>query len=380
MRIALTITSLDLRRRLRDRSLLIQGIVAPVALAIIVSLAFAGGAAIDFTVGVTDADDTSTSRAAAARLIAGSADGVEFVPIDSRAVAADAVDDEQLDAAVVIPAGLEEALTTGRTPEIEVLVDPARPIGGDIAEAVAQGLAGRLDAGRLAVAAVPNDPLGAAQAAAAAETPLPLIQAPVNTDYGVGSYFAPSMAILFLFLTIGTGARSLLTERKESTLTRIRSTPATSSAIVGGKTISVFVLGLASFATVYAITTLAGTNWGSPVAVIALIVATTAAVAALSTLVTGLARTDAQAEGYTSALAFGLALLGGNFVTPDAAPDLLRTLGKLTPNGWALESFTNLSAGDGTIANISGALIVLITIALAAGIAGVTLTKRQVQS
>ena len=41
--------------------------------------------------------------------------------------------------------------------------------------------------------------------------------------------------------------------------------------------------------------------------------------------------------GYVTAC---LALLGGNFVTPDAAPDLLRALGRLTPNGWALEAFT----------------------------------------
>ena len=155
--------------------------------------------------------------------------------------------------------------------------------------------------------------------------------------------------------------------------------PIAPRAIVAGKTLSVFVLGLASFLTVYAVTAMFfDANWGPPAAVVAVIVATTAAVAALSVLVTSLARTDAQAEGYTSILTFGLALLGGNFVTPGAAPELLQSLSRLTPNGWALGAFTDLAAGQADLGDVTTTIAVLAAIALAAGTVGLTLTDKQV--
>jgi len=375
-RTALIIAANDLRRRLRDRSAIIQAFLAPVALALVISLAFGGSAGVDVTIGLVDLDHTPLSARTIEELIT---NDLALTPIDNVEHAAAGIDDEQLDAAVVIPAGFERTVSSGGRPDLEVLVDPARPIGGDIAEAVAQGIAGRIDAARLATALNPDAPLEAAQLAATTPAPLEVVDEPVAGTYDAGSYFAPSMAILFLFLTLGSGARSLLTERQEGTSTRVRSMPIDPRAIIAGKTLFVFVLGLASFLTVYAVTAiLFDATWGPPAAVITLIVATTAAVAALSILVTSLARTDAQAEGYTSILTFGLALLGGNFVTPGAAPDLLQSLGRLTPNGWSLGAFTELAAGQASLTELAPTVAVLAAITVAAGGVGLTLTDKQV--
>ncbi|MGI9611510.1 MAG: ABC transporter permease [Acidimicrobiales bacterium] len=377
---AFAIATNDLRRRLRDRSAIIQAFLAPTALALVISLAFGGTAAVDVTVGLVDLDHSplsiQTTDQLTDQLTAG--DRLAITPVDDIDQATGHIDDGDLDAAIVIPAGFEQAATRGARPRLEVLADPARPIGGDIAEAVAQGIAGRVDAARLATALNPGNPREAAELAATTPPPISVTDAPVGSSYDAGSYFAPSMAILFLFLTLGSGARSLLTERKEGTLTRLRSMPIAPRAIIAGKTLAVFALGLASFLTVYAVTAVAfDAEWGPPGAVVTVIVATTAAVAALSVLVTSLARTDAQAEGYTSVLAFGLALLGGNFVTPGAAPDLLRTLSRLTPNGWSLTAFTELAAGQANLADIATTIAVLTVITLAAGGLGLALTDKQ---
>lgn len=373
----LTIAANDLRRRARDRSAIIQAIIAPVALALLISLAFGGTAAVDVTIGLVDLDQSSLSIQATDQLTASEQVAVDRV--DNVDEARALVDDEDLDAAIVIAAGFEETVAEGSRPQLEVLTDPARPIGSDIAEAVAQGIAGRVDAARLAGALNPTKPLEAAQMAATIPQPVSLQQGPVDGSYDAGSYFAPSMAILFLFLTLGSGARSLLTERKEGTLTRLRSMPIPPRAIIAGKTLAVFVLGLVSFLTVYAVTAFFfDANWGPPGAVIIVIVVTTGAVAALSVLVTSLARTDAQAEGYTSILTFGLALLGGNFVTPGAAPDLLQSLSRLTPNGWALNAFTDLAAGHADLTNIATTVAVLGSITLVAGAVGLAFTDKQV--
>ena len=122
---------------------------------------------------------------------------------------------------------------------------------------------------------------------------------------------------------------------------------------MAGKTLSVAVLGLAGFVTVWAVTALVfGARWGDPVAVGVVIVATVLAVGGVATLVASLARTDQQADAYTSAVTFVLALLGGNFVGPGAAPELLRQLSLLTPNGWSLSAFTDLSADAGSLGSV----------------------------
>ena len=72
-------------------------------------------------------------------------------------------------------------------------------------------------------------------------------------------------------------------------------------------------------------------------------------------------------------MTFVLALLGGNFVGPGAAPELLRQLSLLTPNGWALRAFTDLSTDAASLADVAPAIAVLA--AIAAVTAGVGLAR-----
>jgi ABC-2 type transport system permease protein len=131
----------------------------------------------------------------------------------------------------------------------------------------------------------------------------------------------------------------------------------------GAKTVSVFVLGLGSMLTLWLATSLVfRAPWGDPLAVLVLCLATVFSIAGLSALVTSLVRTEAQAEGYTSMLTFTLAILGGNFVAPGSLPEALRRLSLLTPNEWALRTFTDLSSGGVVLAAIvvSGAVALVL--------------------
>jgi ABC-2 type transport system permease protein len=65
--------------------------------------------------------------------------------------------------------------------------------------------------------------------------------------------------------------------------------------------------------------------------------------------------------------AFLFALLGGNFVNSGNLPDALERLSLLTPNGWALRGFTELSLDRSGLADISLAIVVLVAIGIAAG-------------
>ena len=124
---------------------------------------------------------------------------------------------------------------------------------------------------------------------------------------------------------------------------------------MAGKTLSVAALGLAGFVTVWAVTALGfGAGWGNPAAVVLVIVATVFAVGGVSILVASLARTEQQADAYTGAVTFVLALLGGNFVGPSRCPtscgrSLLprRTAGRSPPSPTSARTHGRRHGRDG---------------------------------
>lgn len=386
---AATIAALQLRRRLRDRSAILQGIVAPVLLAVIIAAAFGGGASVDATIGVVDRDGGAVGAALldadpAARADpegGASSEGptIELVELPDAAGAQRAVASGEVDAVIVVPAGFAASLADEPLP-IEVLADAGDEVPGEVAAAVAERLAAQVDATRAmvgaAVAADPGlaaDPGSDALAEAAATVPPPVTLG--SSAFGDGfdpiAYFAPSMAILFGFLTLGSGARTLLVDRRTGTLARVRAAPVSDRAVLAGVTTSVVAVGLLSFLVIWLVTSVAfGASWGDPLAVAAVIVATVLAIAGISTLVTGLARTEAQADGASSVLAFGFALLGGGFLTPGDLPGALERIALLTPNRWALDAFAELAAGADGVASVLVPLLVLTTIGVVTGAIG----------
>jgi hypothetical protein len=124
-----------------------------------------------------------------------------------------------LDAAVELPAGLSDALATGAPVTFGVVAHPSRRLSGSVAQAVANSIAGQIGATRLAVAATvataqqvgqPVDPAAVAAAAREVTSPLLLLPSDVSSSFSVIGYFAPAMAMLFLFFTLGSGARSVV--------------------------------------------------------------------------------------------------------------------------------------------------------------------------
>ena len=159
----------------------------------------------------------------------------------------------------------------------------------------------------------------------------------------------------------------------------MRAAPVRPLDILAGKAISVFVFGVASLAIVAGVTTLAfGAYWGSPLAVAAVCFAMIVAVVCLTALVITLARTQRQAEGISSALVFALSLLGGNFVFLSASPDIMRKLSLLTPNGWALRAFTDLSTTGGGLSTVAVPVLVILGFSTAVGTAAALLGRKAV--
>lgn len=384
MRILL-VAATDLKRRLRNRSAIVTAVIGPLVLAVVFSVLIGGGDSVSFTIGVTAVEPAPPAEQAVDALMATNEapdNPISFRRVDDEDTARQQVDDGDLDAAVVIPAGFGNS---GDQPPIVVLRDPSRLVSGQVAESVATRIASQAEQVRLSVAtaaARSGESPGPDMVSAASERPavFELIELARGTDeLSAAAFFGASMSIVFLFFTVGFATRSLLAERRDGTLARVLASGASPGAVIAGKTLSVGVLGFAGLLVVWAVTSLVfGADWGASAGVFGVMLATVLAVGGVSTLVASLARNERQADSYTAAVTFVLALLGGNFVPPGEAPELLQLLSLVTPNGWALQAFTDLSADAASPSEVATAVAVLLGIAAVGGGIGLFRVRRMV--
>ena len=387
MRIALVIAVKDLRQRLRDRSALVLGFVAPLVIAALMSLAFHATESFHTTLGVVDGDHGPLAGAFGQMLASPELSGVLTVrPVASVDEARRQVDEGTLGAALVLPAGFTAAAHGGTPVPVTVLASVNRSIDAQVSRALAESFVAQVNADRLSVAAALGagvPPQRAAElAAASAALRLPeVIQArpagskPLKTI----SYYGPSMGLFFMLFAIGFGARGYFAEQQAGTLDRIAAAPVRPWAVLAGKSLSTFCYGVASLSTMALVTTLVfHADWGPPAAAAALIGAMGLALVALTALVIAAARTERQADGLASILTFALVLLGGNFVFLAVAPALLRRLALLTPNGWALRGFTDLATGAGAVGSVAMPVLAIGAFSAVVALLAAALSRRAV--
>jgi ABC-2 type transport system permease protein len=372
------IAALGLRRSLRDRSILLQGLLAPIVIAVVVGGAFGSGVSVNATIGIADQDRSELSTQIAANLTSAGGDGVSFSTLTGDPTAA--VDSGIYDAVLVLPAGLGDAVLAGQPADLQVLGAATSPLAQSIAESVASGVAANLQTARITAVAATNAgiPAGPAiQRALATPAPLTVDQGQVQGTFSVMAYFAPGIAMLFLFFIIGNGARSIVVERREGTLPRILAAPVSTSSVLLGKTVMVMIVGVVSMTAVWLVTWLVfGASWGDPVGVFLVIVAAVSAISGISLLITGLARTENQADTLTTIVALLFAVAGGTFFY--GASGALSVMRQFTPNGQALAAFVDLSAAQATVMDVMPRVLLLLAVGVGTAVVGLVALRNKV--
>ena len=377
------IAALGLRRSLRDRSILIQALVAPIVIALVVGAAFGSGFSLNVTIGIADADRSEISTQIAKGLVGSGGDGIAFSAVgDPQSVEA-AVESGSYDAVVVMPAGLGEAVLAGEAAQLDVVGAATDPLATSVAQAVAGGVAAELQTARVTAVAANQagveDVTASIQKAVASPPAITVEQGEVDGTFSVMAYFAPGMAMLFLFFIIGDGARSIVAERKQGTLPRILAAPVSPTSVLLGKTAQVMVVGVLSMTAVWLITWLGfGADWGDPLGVFVVIVAAVTAIAGISLLITGFARTENQADALTTIVALLFAVAGGTFFL--GATGVLNTMRLFTPNGLALSAFVDLSAAQSGLAGVMPQVLLLLAIGIGMATAGLLALRNKVLS
>ncbi|MBK9435854.1 MAG: ABC transporter permease [Micrococcales bacterium] len=223
-----------------------------------------------------------------------------------------------------------------------------------------------------------EDVAASIQKAVASPPAITVEQGEVDGTFSVIAYFAPGMAMLFLFFIIGDGARSIVAERKQGTLPRILAAPVSPTSVLLGKTAQVMVVGVLSMTAVWLITWLGfGADWGDPVGVFVVIVAAVTAIAGISLLITGFARTENQADALTTIVALLFAVAGGTFFW--GRPACWTPCG-CSPNGLALSAFVDLSAAQSGLAGVMPQVLLLLAIGIGTATAGLLALRNKVLS
>ena len=383
----LVIAAKDLRQRLRDRSALVLGLLAPLVIAAVMSVAFAGVDTFHYRLGLVDADHGPLAGAIRSALASPSLRSVVSVRMEPGVdEAMSEVKSRTVDAALVVPAGFSDASTGAHPLDLRVLTSVNNVLAAGVTSSIASSFVAQLNANRLSVATAvaAGAPSGESSTLAAAASrltiPAQMVERPPGAEaIKVVSYYSPAMAIFFLLFLVSFTSRSFFVDRSQGMIERMRAAPLRPLDILVGKAISVFVFGAASLAIVAGVTTVAfGAYWGSPLPVAAVCLAMIIAVVCLTALVITLARTQRQAEGISSAVVFALALLGGNFVFLSASPDIMRKLSLLTPNGWALRAFTDLSTTGGGLKTVVLPVVAILGFSLVVATVAVLLGRRAV--
>ena len=363
LRKVLAIGAVNLRRFARDRLNLFFVFVFPIAMVLVIGLQFGGDQ--DPELGVVG--NGGETQAAILDLI-GEAD-VVVVEVDDRADLDERVESGDLDAGLVVPADVDEALAAGDATEVEVVT--GRSEAGQSVLAIVDDAVRRVAAEPTAIAAAVDrgaDEEQAADAVAANGDALDAISVETVTtgeqlfpdDLGQYDVAAPGLLVLFVFVNGLTGAYALIQTRQLGLSRRMMSTPTSVGTIITGEAYGRWLLSIVQGVYILVATmALFGMSWGDPIGALAVIVMV-AAVAAGAAMVFGTVFSNPdQASGVGVVIALALAALGGSMLPIELFGDTMAQVARITPHYWAIDAFSELIRHDGTFVDILPQLGVL---------------------
>lgn len=389
----------DLRRLRRDPISLATWIAIPLVLAVLMSMVFGGGdAAPQGLLLVQDEDRTFVSNLLTGAFRSGPLAKMllleDVKPGEGRA----RIDRGDGSALLIIPKGLQKAYLDRQPFRVQLITNPSQSI---LPKIVGESLSMMIDASfyvqqllgsqlrALDTGKAPSDQM--IVAAGLMNTQLvqklrksldpPLIELETNVVEerrpSFASLFLPSMIFMSLLFMANALAGDIWTERLRGTLRRLVATPAALGAFLAGRLLFVCLI-------LFGVSVLAllGLRWlaGVPVdnlpeAILWLMFAGTALYLLFLLLVLQ-ASTQRTANMLGNLVVFPLALVGGCFFPFELMPPWMSSIGKLTPNGWAIVQFKAILSGSANTAALAAAFAGLIGVSLIACL----LTLRRLRS
>ena len=360
------ITSVNIKRMLRDPSTIFFVFVFPMLLILVLGASFGGG----FTpkMGVVGDGVGPYAQAFVDELV--DASDFETITYSDKALLIEDVERGVLQIGVIVPDTYDESLRAGATAAVEFVgrLDQSVIQYRATIEAIAANQSAVFRAARL----VEQEGLASFdEAVASAQL---VASGPLGTDVDVEttgeSLFgedlgqfdlgAPQQLILFVFLTSLAGSAALIQTRRLGVSTRMVSTPTSVGQILLGETGGRFAIAMIQGLFIMIGAAVAfDVRWGNPLGAAALLIMIALVGAGAGMLMGSLFNNDEQAGSMGVFAGLGLAALGGCMVPMEIFPDTMVRIAHITPHAWALDGFSELIRRGGSITSILPELAVL---------------------
>lgn len=357
MRSILGIARVSVIRFFRERANIFFAFILPLLIVLFIGMQFGGG---NFSRVALVGEDSPVGGAVAQAF---DESDIEAERYDDRASALRAVEDQRVDAAIMVPT--EDPLVD------PVSVEFIANQGGIDARAILQSAVDNygLDVSgahylSASLGGAPSDYAGQAAAADAAMGPITVAETTIGenefsgvTQFNIG---AASQLVLFTFLSSLTAAAYLILTRQLGVAQRMAASSTGIATIVVGETVGKYLIALIqALYIVVATWAIFGVDWGNLWATGALVALFSLVGTSASILLGSVMTNEGAASGIGVALAIALGALGGAMMPVEFFSESVRRLSRATPHYWAMEGLKEVVWRGGTIGDVTTELAVL---------------------
>ena len=361
------------RRIVRDRTSLFFLIILPILVIVVIGSTVRGFGELRVAVVAPAGDEL------AAGLVdqVGTSPAIDLRRYDGLDGARTALRRSEVDAVLSLPPRFTEALLSTAPADVTIYAEQTSGSARSARSAIAaevEVFVGRVQAARFA-----SDAAGSFDAAmtAAARVERSLPRLSVNTvavDVSADflpegfSYSAPTMLVLFVFITSLAGGASMIQARNLGIYDRMLAGPVRPRAVIAGEAATYAAIAIVQSVLVVGVGALLfDVRWGDPFAVAALVV-TWALVGTAAGMLSGtLFRTVEQASSIGPIVGMAFGMLGGTMWPLEIVPSIMRTIGHVVPHGWAVDAWIEVMSRGGGIVDVLPNLVVLAGFGLALG-------------
>jgi ABC-2 type transport system permease protein len=167
---------------------------------------------------------------------------------------------------------------------------------------------------------------------------------------GTATHSFVGMAVQGCFFFAIDAALGILKDRKNGIWRRLQASPLSKGALLAGKFGSITLISLIILSAVFLAGRLLfgievmGSVWGFLV----IFLATALMIAGFGLLVAALGKTEAQCRGFATPLVLGMAILGGAWFPSFMMPEWVRQVSQFIPSRWAVDGFDAMTWRGGS--------------------------------
>ncbi|MEE9617060.1 MAG: ABC transporter permease [Anaerolineae bacterium] len=375
MKKLLYIASNELLLLFKDRMAVVWMLILPLGLTAIMGLAFGGlgGGSEPVVIDLPVVDQDGGEMAAAVLDILAQMESLHLETEYDEETARQLVSDGERAGTLVIPAGFTADVTSGNPTALDLLVAPGgqtAPLLEGMVRGVTSGFSNVQTAVEVTISEVQRatgsydlDYEGIT-ARVVATTQERLENPPVGTrvttvgsgeeEFNIFDQVVPGYAVMFAMFGVLSGAGAILEEKERGTFKRLLIAPVPKYALLGGKLLAQFIVGVAQIALMFAFGALVfHVNLGDSILGLVLVtLATCWATTSLGLLLVAVIKSRKQVHPITTLIVLGTSAIGGSWFPLFLMPKWVQQAARVTLVAWAMEGYNRLMLFGGGLNDV----------------------------